>query len=320
MKTKVFIILFTALLVCCGCGDERLSQPMEMVYFYEPPLWLNFGNADGSVGPPPEEIADLLWGNVDTYLENKHRQEAILDPEHVWHDSVIDRIAEIHQSREYYQKYINAGGIAVVGSGVLEDRHFYAARDLILGMTVKRPELRKLMSPSHEERESLTEFQPLSRKFRMIIYHPNLGSQAIPELFPKPLLASIGACTLRECYSTTQIVNNTLKLNVVAHEFAHAIHSAILTIDASFQERLTAAYEDMKTKKISYFYGTYGATNAGEYWAEASTAWFFRFSFPTRAGENRYSRFRETEPLMHALLEEWYEFIYLGDIEVRHYR
>ena len=46
----------------------------------------------------------------------------------------------------YYTKYIDAEGIAIVGSDWVRDEQFYAAREIVLLMTSKRPELREPLS------------------------------------------------------------------------------------------------------------------------------------------------------------------------------
>ena len=66
MKIKLFCLLLI-LLATLGCSDERLAQPMERVFFDG-----GEGNGvapQGTLGPPPPEIQELLWGDWDTLLD-----------------------------------------------------------------------------------------------------------------------------------------------------------------------------------------------------------------------------------------------------------
>ena len=338
MFQRFLSFLGLTLLFSCiyGCSDEYMSQPVKTVFF-TPPIWLNNAPADSTIGPVPEDLANLLWGDLDDFMAQLKdvMEDGILetdkgpvhDMNNLMPEYLIDRICQIKRQRAYYQKYIDAGGVAIMGDAFLEDRYFYATRDVVLGMTSKMPELREYLSPIDTERENLTgKIQVPYPKFRMILVHPNRnGSIPPPDALPRPA-DPLGWCKLDLCVSTVQIINSySLSMKVFIHEFAHALNFAINLVDATFEERLKAAYEDAKANNDSYW-GRYdgGANvaeqNFGEYWAWCSAVWFTEFSFPTRGGEAAHARFRELDPLMYALLDDIYDFQYLGDIEVRLYR
>jgi hypothetical protein len=61
--------------------------------------------------------------------------------------------------------------------------------------------------------------------------------------------------------------------NILVHEFAHTVHElGMRTLDATFDERLRAAFEH--AKEAGLWQGTYAMQNRSEYWAEAAQSWF----------------------------------------------
>ena len=115
MIKRVSIAIVLALLIFIGgCGDP--SRPLEMILAGEidrPPIQ-----------PVPAEIADIVWGNEESLKQRE--QEILADP--TAPPSVAqfytNRIAMIQRRKAYYQKYIDAGGIAIMGSDFLEDVYF----------------------------------------------------------------------------------------------------------------------------------------------------------------------------------------------------
>ena len=132
------------ILVClCGCRDEYVSYA-----FFG-------GEADVeappevTVGPVPEDLAILLWGDLDAHIEDledvlddgiiETDQGPVHDLSNIMPEYLRGRIAEIREHRAFYGKYINAGGVAIIGNASLEDICFYTARDAVLAMTSKMP-------------------------------------------------------------------------------------------------------------------------------------------------------------------------------------
>ena len=326
MFQRLLSFLGLILLFSCvyGCSDEYMSQPVKTVFF-TPPIWLNTAPADGTIGPVPEDLANLLWGDLDNLIATF---ESI--PPNQPRDYYIIQIAEIREHRAFYGKYINAGGVAILGNADLEDVCFYTARDIVLGMTSKMPELREHLSPIEGDRVNLTGLLAVpDSEFRMVIHDP-AHSQDIPERQIGQVASLLGSCGLEFCHATTAIYvdhngNTQLKMTIFIHEFAHAIHRAINLVDATFSPRLAIAYEAAKENDDSYWGAYQGGVNSAEanaveYWAHSSTRWFSRFPLPTGFGEYHHTLFRENDPLLYELLTEVYDFQYLGDIEVKLYR
>ena len=65
-KLKTTCLLLFVYLCVCGCSDERMSQPMEMVFFDGGTVDVPAGT---TIGPVPDEIALLLFGDRDDLLD-----------------------------------------------------------------------------------------------------------------------------------------------------------------------------------------------------------------------------------------------------------
>ena len=86
------------------------------------------------------------------------------------------------------------------------------------------------------------------------------------------------------------------------------MHYAIRLIDPTFDDRLQEAYvKDKGGKHLTY--------NSIEYWAQGASIWFNRI----RRDPVYYDQFLESYPLLYDLLAEWYDPIYLRDVESRVY-
>ena len=218
--------------------------------------------------------------------------------------------------RKSYTKYLDADGIAILGSAYVRDQYFYAARELIFEMTSKRPKLRKLLAFTDTPRENLTgnTYVP-APNFRMVLYNPDQGGAAIPERFPRPP-AAVGWCGPLTCVATadelvvvTEDSPGEVRIfiaNVFIHEFAHAIHFATRLIDPTIDTRLQAAYDEVLENGMAFGVGYV------ENWAVTTQNWFLDFPLANDHSKRRYAQFQERAPLMHALMEAFFEFKYLG--------
>ena len=337
--------MFSILFLFCvlGCGDEGLENVLY-----------DLGAApatEGVVTKVPQEIKEIIWGRDvdalmaelkdvldDGFYTNKDGR-LVHDSANVAPPILIRQICFRREQEAYYNKYISAGGIAIMGNRYIEDRFFYAARDIALGMTSKRPELRALLSPSRENRPGTTEdgFRNavsgryvISRKFRMILLHLHHSFALLPEVrlkseypvYPQP--SGIGGFFPTYAFVTVQDrylqgVKSIAMYAIFSHEFAHAIHYAIRLLDPTFDDRLEAAYADVM-ENGSYFGDSPKISmlrNATEYWAGSATKWCGKFAGSTK--EFYHDKFRDQDPLMYALLEEWLPLIDLRTVETKAY-
>ena len=310
------LFLAIVLLFLCGCAEEFVL-----------PTLLDTAPAEEAIGPVPEDLANLLWGDLDAHIADledvlddgiiETDQGPVHDTSNLMPEYLRGRIAEIREHRAFYGKYINAGGVAILGNADLEDICFYAARDAVLTMTSKMPHLLEHLSPIEGDRVNLTGFLAVpDSEFRMVIHDP-AHSHLIPEWKLGQKGSPIGSCGLEFCHATTAIREDhngklVLAMHIFVHEFAHAIHRALNLVDATFSPRLAIAYEAAKENDDSYWGAYQGGANSAEangveYWGWSSARFFTRFLLPTGLGEYHHTLFRENDPLMYELLNEIYD-------------
>lgn len=171
----------------------------------------------------------------------------------------------------FYQKYIEAGGLPVVGSKNVSDFAMREAAWIVTQMLTNRPDLLRAMSSNH---------------VRLAVMAWNEFTTDIPEhadLKPKIYwdrrARGLGATPRRPAVSCAE--ENLLgypgdpyaKENICVHEFAHAIHEMGLSaVDPTFDRRLRACYQNATNGGL--WKGTYAAVSRQEYWAEGLQSWF----------------------------------------------
>lgn len=328
----VRLFLFLSIWLCvCGCSDERLSYPVE-VLFSE-----GGGEVDipvSTIGGVPTEVQTLLWGDRDELLSmlkeglnatNEEFKETVIE-------FALDKICLIDAQREYYTKYLDAEGIAILGDRLVYDKFFFAAQEAILAMTSKHPEMRDFLTPHHG--------------FRVILYQDYMAASSVPEFkrdswLRRNLPIPGGWCGDKVCVSRIGAaggvdVYHYVRLSTLVHEFGHAMHRAIRQLDTTFQSRLEAAYTRAMESGSVWWEGTYAYTNANEYWAEGVQFWFYAaadleshlhprattlhhavtsVSFPFGDDTSFRQMLLDTDPLLYALLDEWLPLVDLHTIE-----
>jgi hypothetical protein len=190
----------------------------------------------------------------------------------------------------FYAKYLDAGGIAVVGSARVPDEALAIARDIVGAMLARRPDIRAelvrqrvrvgVMAPE----ESTTDL-PEQRHWRKPA--PDDRRLTICE---KKTFDRIAAMSDREYWDmrargtggtlTTVGAENLLAVpgsryfgeNILVHEFSHAIFSAIERVDPALHAEVARAYRAAQAAKR--WHRDYAATSLQEYWAEGTQFWF----------------------------------------------
>jgi hypothetical protein len=168
----------------------------------------------------------------------------------------------------WYAKYVDAGGIAVLGSASVSDAAMLKARNNMLSLLATLP------------KSSVTTLD--SKKVRVVILAKTEKVSSIPEynaLFGSANDATYWAgfgptTTLPICAGTEANITGTSDgENIFVHEFAHGIAEiALPSIDAKFQTELDSAFAAAKTKSL--WANTYAITNIKEYWAEGVQSYF----------------------------------------------
>ena len=193
----------------------------------------------------------------------------------------------------FYAKHVDALGIAVVSSKKAPDSALLVARDIIIHMLAKRPDLREAM---------------IKEAMRVIVMARSESTTDLPEQrdWKKPTLDDprltldekihyddlIGKLTDKQYWDrrargmggnpTSCAEENLLGFpgtryygeNILVHEFAHGIMDiGIRSADQELLKEIRSAYKQAMSKGL--WKGHYAATNANEYWAEGTQTWFW---------------------------------------------
>ena len=167
----------------------------------------------------------------------------------------------------FYQKYLDAGGLPVLGSTNVSDYAMLEARWILLHMLSHRQEILPVMA---------------TNRGRLVVmayseYTTDVPEQAkrAPKVFwdrrARGLGGRIASCGEENLLSFPGDPYSTE--SILVHEFAHAVlNVGMLALDPGFKDRVRAAYR--KAMDAGLWKETYAATNVEEYWAEGSQSWF----------------------------------------------
>jgi cyclophilin family peptidyl-prolyl cis-trans isomerase len=199
----------------------------------------------------------------------------------------------------FYQKYLDADGLPVLGSTNVSDYAMLEARWILRHMLSHRPEILQIMA---------------SNRARLVVmahneYTTDIPEQAnqAPKVFWDRRARGLGGrlsscaeenllCFPGDPYSTE---------NILIHEFGHAIlNVGMRTIDPGFKDRVREAYR--KATEAGLWKGTYAGTDVEEYWAEGVQDWFDnnRENDAQHNSVNTRTELKEYDPALAALCAE----------------
>ena len=302
MRFKFHFIFLVICLCVTACGEERINGVLDDIIV--PPT-------DVQTELPPE-----VWESVK-----------IEAPRSVFGYSIFKDAKLLEEFttelKAYYNRYIDAGGIAIIGNNAVADKYFLRSRKAVMILTSKHPYLRDILQPP----------------FYMVIYPHNFGEDYFlympPEIkkmahkrfnsnrhfHPGSCSASYfaegyhlpGADTYIKGYCYASITKPTTHvkagINTFVHEFAHKLHAAITISDPEFDHKLRKAYTT--AIEAGTWKGTYAEENTYEYWAEGVVFWYFRIGASEWYRHYRifalasYEEFAAHDPLLFELLDEW---------------
>ena len=337
--TSIFLML-VVLSIGCFDGDRGILTELLVEPAAAPPVQvLEPLSAEIAVGtgrelvmsPIPVAIEDQLYGRswedaLDRLAETLRIPE--VKPDAVEHFCDVD----VHR-RVFYDKYIDAGGIAIIGpsdrtsnAGSLyslgvADEFLYAAREIILTMTSEMPALREVLSLGHEFG---FRYVLIGADWSMDV---NMPRELRPHSNYAGYFTGIGRGWLAAggIYFRFNRFNNVEEIfnsSTVVHEMAHAIDEAFDQHPHLFPDwgtRLktayTLAYQNALQGKGYFDPGDDALTNEQEYWAvgakvwfTGSAAWYTESDVGDRNYDVRRAEMRaellEQDPLLYALLDE----------------
>ncbi len=186
-------------------------------------------------------------------------------------DAVPEPVRQSLGLTAFYQQYVDADGLPILGSKQVAPAALLEAAYLVDRMLDGRDDLRKAIA---------------AEKVRVTVMATNEFTTDVPEhsdLTPPAhwnrRARGLGTTQKRPCVSCAE--ENLLLMhgdpyhgeNILVHEFAHTIHEiGLAKTDPTFDARLKAIYEQAKERGL--WKGTYTATNSREYWAEGVQSWF----------------------------------------------
>ena len=193
----------------------------------------------------------------------------------------------------FYKKYADALGIAIVSSEKVPNAALLVARDIVIHMLAKRPDLREEMVrkkmrvgvmaqsesttdvPEHRNWKKPRRDDPRLTPNERNNYDNGIAKMTDKEYWDRRARGMGGnptTCAEENLlgYPGTRYYGE----NILVHEFAHAIMGlGIRTVDPAFFAEIQAAYKDAMAKGL--WKNHYASTNANEYWAEGTQTWFW---------------------------------------------
>jgi DUF1680 family protein/cyclophilin family peptidyl-prolyl cis-trans isomerase len=171
----------------------------------------------------------------------------------------------------FYQRYLEVGGLPVVGSTNLSDFALLEAAWIVRQMLPGREDILHALA-TNNVRLAVMAWNEFTTD---IPEHSDLTSK----VFWDRRARGLGASSERPAVSGAE--ENLLGFsgdpyateNILIHEFAHAIHEMGLSqLDPTFDKRLQAAFDSATARGL--WKSTYAGSDRMEYWAEGVQDWF----------------------------------------------
>jgi cyclophilin family peptidyl-prolyl cis-trans isomerase len=212
---------------------------------------------------------------------------------------VPDPVRDFLNLPPFYQKYLDAGGLPVLGSSNVSDYALLEARWILLQMLAHRPEVLQVMA---------------TNRARFVVMAHNEYTTDVPEQATRSpkvfwdrrargLGGRIASCGEENLLSYPGDPYATE--NILIHEFGHAIMNiGMRALDPGFKDRVRAAYG--RAMEAGLWRRTYAATDVEEYWAEGVQNWFDnnRQNDAQHNAVNTRVELKEYDPALAALCAE----------------
>jgi hypothetical protein len=174
----------------------------------------------------------------------------------------------------FYQKYLDAGGVPVVGSRHVPDLALSLARDIVNVMLSKRADVRTALVGQHVRVAVMSRSEVTTH----IPEHADLY-EALPGVDWNLRARGLGATRERPVTSTAAenllcSTDDPLRgQNTLVHELAHTIHEMGLAVaEPGFVHELEDAYA--AARAAGKWDRTYAGSNVREYWADGVLAFY----------------------------------------------
>ena len=204
----------------------------------------------------------------------------------------------MEEVQKWWMKHLDAGGISILSSDNMSDKVLYVAKDIILKITSKCPEIRELLLIYEcflvTREESVAVVLGLDESNPGFKYGCTLGLPQYPKVVTQ--LASVV-----EWENPIGSGNYNPDMGVFVHELGHAIVNVIPALDSGFHGLLKQAYEQaMESGKWA---NEQASKNEWEYWAEGVRIWYYEVG-PHKRFDTR-DAFKKCDPGLTNLLGKW---------------
>jgi hypothetical protein len=238
--------------------------------------------------PRGTRIAAAKWDPMEVYEGEAVR---VLPGKYLRAGRLVKRPPASLRLDPFYSKYVDAGGIAVVGSAKVPAAALLVARDTVGSMLRGRSDIRGYLVAQRARvavmaaEESITDLpehrgwkKPARDDPRLTACERDQYDQRIGKLSDRDywnarargiggMLASAGAENLLAQGASTHFGEN-----ILMHEFAHTILFAVEQVDSALYGRVQKAYR--QAMAAGRWKGDYAAVTVQEYWAEGTQFWF----------------------------------------------
>lgn len=194
-------------------------------------------------------------------------------------------------------KYLDIAEMTITGSGKVNDKAFYAAKEVVLTITAKRPEILSQLS-GYE----FILVAPSESVGEVLGWDENETGQRGAALTPQGSLGFPGRFA--------SVIEKRKKPNMetFVHEFGHAIHAVVAKMDPEFDPSLNRAYSAAMKRGLwadKYFSQDNWkreSSPVNEYWADSVRMWYY-----VGAGREFETRdaFRQYDPGLTGLFDLW---------------
>lgn len=290
---------------------------------------------------------------MDAFWREVHAPVEVTDlPEEVWQTIYLFSEAEYElgnydqaeidvlraRQKAFYNRYIDADGIPIVGNDATADYHFVSARQVMLIMTAKHPHFREKLrkgfyfvlvgggagpemghdgeySFARSGEKSLHGVPVFQDFFRLNYFLPNGGSCHDIAIAPGSPLYERGSESYNKgiasftsfCVARTVLGIRSYSMRVVVHEFTHALHLPWMHIyDPTLKGKIIAAIENAKEKGLWGLNETSNVALWHEWWAARIEDFYFEIG--PKLTLKTVEEFIAYDPVTAELIMEWFEW------------
>jgi hypothetical protein len=190
----------------------------------------------------------------------------------------------------FYAKYLDSGGIPVVGSARVPDAAVERAAALVAEMLAHRPDLRSELVRERvrvsviAQEEAITDLpeyrhwkKPERSDARLtqceLKYFDRIEAMSDRDYWNARARGIGGAYTSVGAENLLALAGDRYRgENILVHEFSHAILGAVQRADPALYRAAGRAYSEAKAK--GRWKGDYASVTLDEYWAEGTQYWF----------------------------------------------